>query len=64
MDIVNNSAILGMIISAITRPAAELGLVLYLIIVTVMIYSSFGIEYFEDWFHYDPEVGAQIHPST
>ena len=60
LDIVNNSKILGDIITSITRPATELGLVLYVIIITVVIYAQFGLEYFEDWFHFDSMVSEPL----
>ena len=56
----NNSKILGDIITSITRPATELGLVLYVIIITVVIYAQFGLEYFEDWFHFDSMVSEPL----
>lgn len=47
------SDILQDIIRSITKPAPQLGIVLYTFIVTVVIYASFGLEYFEEFFVYD-----------
>ena len=53
MDIMNNSKVLGDVSRSVTDNIVALGWVLYLFIVTVVIYAQFGLEFFEDYFLYD-----------
>ena len=53
MDIMNNSKVLGDVLRSVTDNIVALGWVLYLFIVTVVIYAQFGLENFEDFFLYD-----------
>jgi hypothetical protein len=55
MDIMNNSRVLANVARSVTDNLTALGLVFYLFICTVAIYAQFGLEYFEDWFVYDPD---------
>jgi hypothetical protein len=55
MDIMNNSRILANVARSVTDNMLALGLVFYLFVCTVAIYAQFGLEYFEDWFIYDPD---------
>ena len=49
----NNSKVLGDVLRSVTDNIVALGWVLYLFIVTVVIYAQFGLENFEDFFLYD-----------
>ena len=55
LDIANNSQQLALIGRSVTDNAMSLGWVVYVFIVVNIIYAQFGLEYFEDFFTYDPD---------
>jgi len=52
LDVVNISPTVQNLVKSVTVPARALGIVMYLFIVMVVIYSSFALELFEDHFTY------------
>jgi hypothetical protein len=52
LDILNMSSTLANILRSVTDNLLALGLVLYLIICSVIIYAQFGLQNFEEWFTY------------
>jgi len=55
LDVVNISTTLQDIVKSVTKPAAQLGIVAYTFVITVVIYAHFGLTLFEDSFVYDPD---------
>jgi len=53
LDVANISTTVQSLVKSITKPAPQLGIVAYLFIIMVVIFASFGLEYFENYFHYD-----------
>ena len=58
IDILNNSKMLANIIRSVTDNMVALGWVLYLFIITVVIYAQFGLESFQEAFSNGNDDGA------
>jgi hypothetical protein len=55
LDVVNISPTIQSLVKSVTTPGPQLGIVAYLFVIMVIIYSSFALEYFESDFAYDVE---------
>jgi hypothetical protein len=55
LDVVNISATIQSLVKSVTTPAPQLGIVAYLFVIMVIIYASFGLDFFEDFFIYDSD---------
>jgi hypothetical protein len=55
LDVVNISPTIQSLVKSVTKPAPQLGIVAYLFVIMVIIFASFGLDYFEDFFIYDSD---------
>jgi hypothetical protein len=53
LDVVNISPTIQSLVKSVTTPAAQLGIVAYLFVIMVVIFASFGLQFFESHFMYD-----------
>ena len=60
LDIINNSNVLNNVVRSVGSNAAQLSWVLYLFVVTVVIYAQFGLENFEDGFMFEGANGEDV----
>jgi membrane-anchored glycerophosphoryl diester phosphodiesterase (GDPDase) len=55
LDIVTISPTVQSLVKSVTKPGAQLAIVAYLFVIMVIIYASFGLDYFEDGFTFDAD---------
>jgi len=55
LDVVNISPTIQNLVRSVTKPAPQLAIVAYLFVIMVIIYASFGLEFFENYFIYDAD---------
>jgi hypothetical protein len=53
LDVVNISPTVQNLVKSVTKPAPQLAIVGYLFVIMVIIFASFGLEFFENYFIYE-----------